>query len=44
VPIATLTGLHVSNPTHRYTPHTAVLGAWALGWPDNPEVIAESRQ
>lgn len=42
--IATLTGLHVSNPTHRYTLHTAVLGARALGWPDNPEVIAESRQ
>lgn len=43
--IATLTGLHVGNPAHRYTLHTAVLGARALGWwPDNTDVIAESRQ
>ncbi|MGH3619437.1 MAG: PucR family transcriptional regulator, partial [Pseudonocardiaceae bacterium] len=42
--IAALTGLHVGNPAHRYTLHTAVLGARALGWPDNTEVIAESRQ
>jgi sugar diacid utilization regulator len=33
--IATLTGLHPDDPTHRYTLHTAVLGARALGWPDN---------
>jgi sugar diacid utilization regulator len=38
--IAALTGLHVGNPAHRYTLHTAVLGARALGWPDNPEIIA----
>jgi hypothetical protein len=42
--IAALTGLHPGNPTHRYTLHTAVLGARALGWPDNSEVIAEYRQ
>jgi DNA-binding PucR family transcriptional regulator len=42
--IAALTGLHVGNPAHRYTLHTAVHGARALGWPDNTEVIAESRQ
>jgi GGDEF-like domain/PucR C-terminal helix-turn-helix domain len=42
--IATLTGLHVGNPAHRYTLHTAVLGARALGWPNNTEVIAEPRQ
>jgi hypothetical protein len=42
--IATLTGLHVGNSAHRYTLHTAVLGARALGWPENTEVIAESRQ
>jgi sugar diacid utilization regulator len=42
--IATLTGLHVGNPAHRYTLHTAVLGARALGWPDNTEVLAEFRQ
>ena len=42
--IATLTGLHPDDPTHRYTLHTAVLGARALGWPDNSEVIAGSRQ
>ena len=38
--IVTLTGLHVGNPAHRYTLHMAVLGARALGWPDNPEIIA----
>jgi hypothetical protein len=37
--IAALTGLHVGNPAHRYTLHTAVLGARALGWPDNPEIM-----
>jgi hypothetical protein len=42
--IATLTGLHPGNPGHRYTLHTAVLGARALGWPDNTEILAESRQ
>ncbi|HEX6405246.1 MAG TPA: helix-turn-helix domain-containing protein [Pseudonocardiaceae bacterium] len=42
--IATLTGLHLGNPAHRYTLHTAVLGARALGWPDNTEVVAEFRQ
>ncbi|MFN2477795.1 MAG: PucR family transcriptional regulator [Pseudonocardiaceae bacterium] len=42
--IATLTGLHVGNPAHRYTLHTALLGARALGWPDNTEGIAEFRQ
>jgi DNA-binding PucR family transcriptional regulator len=42
--IATLTGLHVGNPAHRYILHTAVLGARALGWPDNTEIISESRQ
>ena len=42
--IATLTGLHASNPTHRYTLHTAVLGARALGWPDSAEAIADFRQ
>jgi DNA-binding PucR family transcriptional regulator len=42
--IATLTGLHVGNPAHRYTLHTAVLGARALGWPDNTEVLADFRQ
>ena len=42
--IATLTGLHLGNPAHRYTLHTAVLGARALGWPDNPDIIAYARQ
>jgi hypothetical protein len=42
--IATLTGLHLGNPAHRYTLHTAVLGARALGWPGNTEVVAEFRQ
>lgn len=42
--IATLTGLHLGNPAHRYTLHTAVLGARALGWPGNSEVVAEFRQ
>jgi len=42
--IATLTGLHLGNPAHRYTLHTAVLGARALGWPDNTDVLAESWQ
>jgi sugar diacid utilization regulator len=37
--IATLTGLHAANPTHRYTLHTAVLGARALGWPDNTQTM-----
>lgn len=42
--IATLTGLHLSNPAHRYTLHTAVLGARALGWPDNIQSVADARQ
>ena len=42
--IATLTGLHPGNPAHRYPLHTAVLGARALGWPGNTEVIADNRQ
>jgi DNA-binding PucR family transcriptional regulator len=42
--IATLTGLHPTNPTHRYTLHTAVLGARALGWPDHTDNIAHRRQ
>jgi sugar diacid utilization regulator len=42
--IATLTGLHVGNPAHRYTLQTAVLGARALNWPDNTDIIAEYRQ
>jgi hypothetical protein len=42
--IATLTGLHPANPGHRYTLHTAVLAARALGWPNNTEAIADSRQ
>ncbi|MDT7595509.1 MAG: hypothetical protein QOJ06_1055 [Pseudonocardiales bacterium] len=42
--IATLTGLHVGNPAHRYTLQTAVLGARALNWPNNTDIIAESRQ
>lgn len=31
--IGRLTGLHPGDPAHRYTLHTAVLGARALGWP-----------
>lgn len=31
--IAALTGLHPANPEHRYTLHTAVRGARAIGWP-----------
>lgn len=42
--IATLTGLHPGNPASRYTLHTAVLGARAIGWPDDTEVIAQFRQ
>jgi sugar diacid utilization regulator len=42
--IATLTGLHPGNPGHRYTLHTAVLGARALGWPGNTGILADSRQ
>jgi sugar diacid utilization regulator len=42
--IATLTGLDPGNPAQRYPLHTAVLGARALGWPDNTEVLAETRQ
>ncbi len=42
--IAGLTGLHAANPTHRYTLHTAVLGARALGWPDNTQAVADFRQ
>ena len=42
--IATLTGLHPSNPAHRYTLHTAVLGARALGWPDDSQEVADTRQ
>lgn len=37
--IAALTGLHAGNSTHRYTLHTAVLGARALGWPDDAETL-----
>ncbi len=42
--IAALTGLRLGNPSHRYTLHTAVLGARALGWPRDNEFLAESRQ
>lgn len=42
--IAALTGLQLDNPSHRYTLHTAVLGARALGWPGNSKNLAESRQ
>ena len=42
--IAALTGLQLDNPSHRYTLHTAVLGARALGWPGNSKILAESRQ
>ncbi len=31
--VAALTGMHPGDPRHRYTLHTAVLGARALGWP-----------
>lgn len=41
--IGTLTGLHVSNPTHRYSLHTAVLGIRALGG-RTTEFIAQLRQ
>jgi DNA-binding PucR family transcriptional regulator len=30
--IAALTGLHPTDPAHRYTLHTAILGARALNW------------
>ncbi len=42
--IAALTGLQLGNPSHRYTLHTAVLGARALGWPANSKILTESRQ
>jgi sugar diacid utilization regulator len=45
--ISTLTGLHTGEPTHRYTLQTALLGAHALGWPDNDvmnDSVADSRQ
>lgn len=42
--IAALTGLHLSNPVHRYTLHTAVLGARALGWPTEGQSVADVRQ
>lgn len=42
--IATLTGLHPTNPAHRYTLHTAVLGARALGWPEHTDNIADGGQ
>jgi len=42
--ITTLTGLHLSDPAHRYTLHTAVLGARALGWPDDMPPVADARQ
>lgn len=42
--IATLTGLHPSHPADRYTLHTAVLGARALGWPDDIQSVADARQ
>lgn len=32
--IAALTGMHPNNPAHRFTLHTAILGARMLGWPD----------
>jgi DNA-binding PucR family transcriptional regulator len=33
--IAALTGRHPDDPAHRYTLHTALLGARALGWPES---------
>ncbi|HVV18642.1 MAG TPA: helix-turn-helix domain-containing protein [Pseudonocardiaceae bacterium] len=32
--VAALTGMHPNNPAHRFTLHTAILGARVLGWPD----------
>jgi DNA-binding PucR family transcriptional regulator len=32
--IAALTGMRPTDPAHRYTLHTAILGARALNWPD----------
>ncbi|GAA1853701.1 PucR family transcriptional regulator [Asanoa iriomotensis] len=34
--VQALTGYHPSDPTQRFTLHTAVLGARLLGWPDQP--------
>ncbi|MFD6969595.1 PucR family transcriptional regulator [Streptomyces sp. NPDC059949] len=34
--IHTLTGADPTHPTHRYTLHTAVIGARLLGWPTRP--------
>ncbi|MGH3436055.1 MAG: PucR family transcriptional regulator [Sciscionella sp.] len=42
--IATLTGLHPGTPAQRYTLHTAILGARALGWPDTADDLAEPAQ
>jgi DNA-binding PucR family transcriptional regulator len=33
--VAALTGLHPHDPAHRFTLHTAILGARMLGWPDS---------
>ena len=33
----------LAEGVHRYTLHTAVLGARAIGWPGNAEFLAESR-
>lgn len=42
--IAELTGLHPANPEHRYTLHTAVLGAQLLGWPNHTNDLAGPTQ
>jgi sugar diacid utilization regulator len=34
--VRALTGFNPADPTHRFTLHAAVLGAKALGWPDDP--------
>ena len=42
-PLAT-TGFDPLDPAHRYTLHTAVLGARVLGWPHAAGDIAQTAQ
>jgi hypothetical protein len=40
--VASWTGLHPSDPSHRFTLHAAVLGAKLLGWPEHPLPVQEA--
>ncbi|WP_431427800.1 PucR family transcriptional regulator [Actinophytocola sp.] len=40
--VKALTGYDPADPTHRFTLHTAVLGARALGWPEHELPLSQS--